>query len=531
MLVSLITGALILLLVWDFRRKRRRVSTFARSKISGPLSIPILGNGVQALTLKPENMIKRFGDFFIQYGNSFRIWILGECFMYTKDLKIFEAILTSNTLLKKGELYRYMSDFLNDGLLLSTGSKWTSRRKAVIPAFHYKCLEHFVDIMDRNSGIMVDKLRKVADGKTSIDLFKYVSLEALDVTTGKTSYTVNAPYILIYKYFFKSILETAMGVHVNAQNDPNCAYTKALKSVVYIESNRLGSLTMGFDWLFPLAAPLVYRRLQKDLRIMQDFTDKVIRERRAILDQSKADGTYRPLILGDEETGSKSKMALLDILLQASIDNKPLSDKDIREEVNVFIFAGDDTTTSGVSHALHVISRHPKVQECIYEELLSVLGPDPNTPVTQSLLLDLKYLECVIKETMRLYPPVPIFGRYIPEDLRVGDKTIPGDTSVLLMPYYVFRDAKYFPDPLTFKPERWLNVKEASLATYAYIPFSSGPKNCIGQKYAYLQIKTLISKVIRHYELLPLGADPNPTYTFILSSSSGYNVGLKPRKF
>ncbi|XP_016998141.2 probable cytochrome P450 4d21 [Drosophila takahashii] len=507
MLVSLIIGALILLLVWDFRRKRCRVATFERSKISGPLSIPILGNGVQALTLKPENMIKRFGKYFNQYGNNFRIWILGESYMYTKDLKVFEAILSSSTLLKKAELYRYMRDFLNDGLLLSTGRKWISRRKAVTPAFHYKCLEYFVDIMDRNSRIMVEKLRTVADGKTSIDLFKYVSLEALDVTT-----------------------ETAMGVHVNAQNDPNCAYTKALKSVVYIESNRMVSVFQRFDWLFPLAAPLVYRRLQRDLRIMQDFTDKVIRERRAILDQSKVDGTYRPLSLGDEETGSKSKMALLDILLQASIENKPLSDKDIREEVNVFIFAGDDTTTSGVSHALRVISRHPKVQQCIYEELLSVLGPDPNSPVTQSLLLDLKYLECVIKETMRLYPPVPIVGRYIPEDLRVGDKTIPGDTSVLLMPYYVFRDPKYFPDPLVFRPERWLNGKEASLPTYAYIPFSSGPKNCIGKKFAYLQIKTLISKVIRHYELLPLGADPNPTYTFILSSSTGCNIGLRPRK-
>ncbi|XP_044248873.1 probable cytochrome P450 4d21 [Drosophila takahashii] len=496
MWLSFSTAALILLLLWDFQRKRRRVATLARSKISGPLSIPILGNAGQAFTLKPEKMIQWLGNYFNQYGRSFRIWILGECHIFTKDLQMFEAILSSSTLLKKAEPYRYMIDFLNDGILLSTGSKWVARRKAILPAFHYKCLEKFLEIMDRNSGIMVEKLRELADGKTSIDLFKYVSLEALDVTT-----------------------ETAMGVHVNAQNDPNCAYTKALKSVVYIELSRIGSLSRGFDWLFPLAEPLVYRRLQKDIRIMQDFTNKVIRERRAILEQLKADGSYRPLSL----------LALLDILLQATIENKPLSDMDIREEVNSFIFAGDDTTTSGVCHALQVISRHPRVQKCIYEELLSVLGQDRNSPVIQSKLLELKYLECVIKETMRLYPPVPILGRYIPKDLQVGDTTIPGGTSIVLVPYYVLRDPKYFPDPLTFKPERWLNGKEASLAAYAYIPFSSGPKNCIGQKYSYLQMKTLISKVIRHYELLPLGEEPNPTYTFILSSSSGFNVGLRSR--
>lgn len=307
---------------------------------------------------------------------------------------------------------------------------------------------------------------------------------------------------------------------------------------------------MRYNWLFPLAAPLVYRRLQKDIAIMQDFTDKVIRERRTILERARADGTYKPLstltviltliiilynityfiVMGDDDIGGKAKMTLLDILLQATIDNKPLSDVDIREEVDVFIFAGDDTTTSGVSHALHAISRHPKVQECIYEELVSVLGPDPDASVTQTKLLELKYLDCVIKETMRLHPPVPILGRYIPEDLQIGEIIIPGNTSILLMPYYVYRDPEYFPDPLVFKPERWMDMKTTSnTPPLAYIPFSSGPKNCIGQKFANLQMKALISKVIRHYELLPLGADLKATYTFILSSSTGNNVGLKPR--
>jgi len=310
----------------------------------------------------------------------------------------------------------------------------------------------------------------------------------------------------------------------------------------------MSSVTQRYNWLFPLAAPFVYRRLQRDLRIMKDFTNKVIRERRAILERSKADGSYQPLskcnessinypkyiyyLLGleDDDIGRKPKMTLLDILLQATIDNKPLTDVDIREEVETFILAGDDTTTSVVSHALQVISRHPKEQECIYEELLAVLGQDPNTPVTQPQLLDLKYLDCVIKETMRLYPPVPILGRYIPKDLHVGDKTIPGNTSVVLIPYYVYRDPEYFPDPLTFKPERWMNGKEASLASFAYIPFSSGPKNCIGKKFANLEMKTFISKVMRHFELLPLGEELKATYTFVLSSSSGTNVGLRPRK-
>uniref|UniRef100_A0A6P4FNX8 Probable cytochrome P450 4d21 n=1 Tax=Drosophila rhopaloa TaxID=1041015 RepID=A0A6P4FNX8_DRORH len=142
-----------------------------------------------------------------------------------------------------------------------------------------------------------------------------------------------------------------------------------------------------------------------------------------------------------------------------------------------------------------------------------------------------KYLDCVIKETMRLHPPVPIIGRYIPNDVQIGEQTIPGNTNIFLMPYYVLRDPEYFPDPLTFKPERWMDGENASLPNFAYIPFSAGPKNCMGQKFANLQLKTLISKVIRHFELLTLGKELKATYTFILSSSSGNNVGLMPRCF
>jgi len=223
-------------------------------------------------------------------------------------------------------------------------------------------------------------------------------------------------------------------------------------------------------------------------------------------------------------------MALLDILLQSTINEKPLTDADIREEVDTFMFEGDDTTSSGVSHALYAIARHPKVQERIYEELQQVLGEDPHAPVTQSQLQDLKYLDCVIKETLRMYPPVPAIGRHTHKELKIGNKTIPPNTSIYLVLYFAHRDPDYFPDPLSFKPERFLNGEEESHENFAYVPFSAGPKNCIGQKFAVLEMKSLISKVLRFYELLPLGEELKPMMNFILRSASGINVGLRPRK-
>ncbi|KAH8300589.1 hypothetical protein KR018_011745, partial [Drosophila ironensis] len=103
---TLIVGALTLLLTWDFARKRQRVATFEKSKITGPLSVPVLGCGLQALHLGAENIIDWVGDKFERYGKTFRFWILNESLIYTKDLHHFEAILSSTTLLEKGQLYK-----------------------------------------------------------------------------------------------------------------------------------------------------------------------------------------------------------------------------------------------------------------------------------------------------------------------------------------------------------------------------------------------------------------------------------------
>ena len=113
-------------------------------------------------------------------------------------------------------------------------------------------------------------------------------------------------------------------------------------------------------------------------------------------------------------------MALLDVLLQSTINGAPLNNEDIREEVDTFMFEGHDTTTSGIAFALYLIARHPEVQQKLVDEITHVLGTDKNKPVGYRDLLELKYMEIVIKETLRLYPSVPVIGRQIMEDTVMG---------------------------------------------------------------------------------------------------------------
>ena len=113
-------------------------------------------------------------------------------------------------------------------------------------------------------------------------------------------------------------------------------------------------------------------------------------------------------------------MALLDVLLQSTVNGNALSNEDIREEVDTFMFEGHDTTTSGISFALYLIARHKEVQKKLVEEINEVIGTEKDKPVTYRELQDLKYMECVIKEAQRLYPSVPVIGREITQDTQVG---------------------------------------------------------------------------------------------------------------
>ncbi|XP_011296456.2 cytochrome P450 4d2 isoform X2 [Musca domestica] len=439
-----------------------------------------------------------------KYGDMYRVWILQQLAVFSSDPRDLEVILSSPQHITKNNLYELLHQWLGTGLLMSTGKKWHSRRKIITPTFHFKILEQFVEIFDQQSGVMVKKLSDKADGKSAINIFPVICSMALDI-----------------------IAETAMGVKINAQNNPNFPYVQAVFTVTNITTKRFINVWHRIDWIFRLTAPTEYKRLNESIRLMHQFTENIIMERRESLqktiDQNRS--------LEEDDLGQKKRMALLDVLLQSTINGAPLSNEDIREEVDTFMFEGHDTTTSGISFALYLIARHPDVQKKLMEEIVEVLGTDKERPVSLRDLGELKYLECVIKESLRLYPPVPMIGRYFTEDVEIRGKKIPAGTNFTMGFFVCLRNPKYFPDPDSFKPERFLVENGANIDPYAYIPFSAGPRNCIGQKFAVLEMKSTISKMLRHYELLPLGPDVRPMMNLILRSANGNHIGLKPRQY
>lgn len=189
--------------------------------------------------------------------------------------------------------------------------------------------------------------------------------------------------------------------------------------MVRIAHCRMFNAFLHYDFIFKLTR--MHREFQENLKVMDDFNNEIIAKRRKELEARRSEASP---VENEEDSlyfGKKRKMALMDILLQSEIDGKPLTDLEVREEVNTFMFAGHDTVSSALMFLFYNLAKHPEVQEKCVSEIRNILGTkEQPEEITYGKLADLHYLECVIKESLRIFPPVPMFGRESQEEIILG---------------------------------------------------------------------------------------------------------------
>jgi cytochrome P450 family 4 len=161
------------------------------------------------------------------------------------------------------------------------------------------------------------------------------------------------------------------------------------------------------------------RCIDKLLKIVHGFTDSVILKRREELMKTNESET-KTTDSDENNVEVKKKMAFLDILLKSTIDGKPLSNADIREEVDTFMSAGYETTSNALIFCLYNLAKYPEIQDKAFHEVRNVMGDDLNKSAVLSDLNEMNYLEMIIKETLRLYPPAPVFGRKLEENFELS---------------------------------------------------------------------------------------------------------------
>lgn len=241
------------------------------------------------------------------------------------------------------------------------------------------------------------------------------------------------------------------------------------------------------------------KHFAQKLNLLHEFTRKVIRQRKNQI-LGIADDTLQSTncnssgVNAANESEMRQRKAFLDLLLDQHLNGGDLTEEGIREEVDTFMFEGHDTTAMALSWIVFLLGHHPDVQEKLwpeidqlFDELQAEQSPESNcnsssstcnVQIPLSAVKDLPYLDCVVKEGLRLCPSVPFIGRRLHEDtvIPAGDRnyTVPAGTILYVFIYMLHRDPETFPSPETFNPDRFLPENNAGRNPFAFVPFSAG---------------------------------------------------------
>lgn len=460
--------------------------------IPGPRSDPIVGTLIDVLRNADELFYadrKRCKT----YSPIFKLWSFNLYLVSIVSPEDIELVLNNTIHNEKSHIYTFLHSWLGTGLLTSGGKKWQTRRKILTPAFHFSILQEFVNIFNRETENLVKVLEKECNRPYT------------DVVKPITEYTLY------------SLGETSLGVDLSKGNG---SYKKAIYDFGEIAIKR--TLQPWYHSQFVYNISSLSRKERTAVKELHDFSTKVIKDRKKLFSTD------------DQMSYShRKRLAMLDLLLKARNEGTAdIDDEGIREEVDTFMFEGHDTTSMGICFALMALANEEKIQEEILQEIHEILGDSDKAP-TYNELMEMKFMERCVKECLRLYPSVPFIARVAGEDIKTySGYTIPKGCDINIYIYDLHRSPKYWENPEKFDPDRFLPENIATRHPFAYLPFSAGSRNCIGQRFAILEIKAALCGILRKFKLIPVHSPQQIKYKtdLVLRPSGEVRVKFLPRK-
>ncbi|XP_077539168.1 cytochrome P450 4V2-like isoform X1 [Haemaphysalis longicornis] len=403
--------------------------------------------------------------------------------------KAVERLLTNNTNLNKAFLYNMLRPWMGNGVVLMEKEKWRSRRKDLSPAFYSRVVDAYAPAMNRRAREMVRRLDAMV-GNGFFDVLPAVRLAGFGI-----------------------LFETLLGVQIDEAEVQRMRQLEIYDEIGASVITRMLNPALWFDAIYNLTQ--ASKDFRRNNEFMHEYNQRIVKQRIA---------EYK---LG--KVGSDSKKSFLDILLHMHVVDGTLTEEEVKNEVTAILIGGFETTASSITFTLFLLGNHPEVQAKVQEEIDALFADDKDRDVTIEDIKQMKYLECVLKESMRLYPPVPIIARNVDEDMNVGEYTIPNGAVAVAPIYFIQRHPKFFDEPDKFVPERFLETKEKN--PFMYIPFSVGFRNCLGQKFANLEDKILLTQIMRRFtvtsklrmEELQLSIE------VVLKATQGIEIELHPR--
>jgi cytochrome P450 len=470
---------------------------------STPLSLPLI-----------HNLCKIYPDIF-------RFWVFGPFRVFfarpsivVTDPNLIQQLLLDRTkaskLIKERRVYHIMDALVGNSILsLSDGPKWKHQRKIITPAFSQTFLE------DAN--------------KTVAHLLYSEAFPSLEREGGTTE-------VLEWSTRVASEVLGLVGFSRSFDGFPDASSSDPQKTVSLFDNFNSLLKTMYhrvlsppfIEWL-PTKENWEFAKARSQLN---NIISRIVRER--LVEEDQFDTATASTSATAEKDGIRFKKHkdLLSYMMLKDEDGSRLSHQELFGNVRMFLFAGHDTSAATLAYALWELASHSEMQERLHQEVDEMFSKEPPPDSDDFMvipaykkIMQLQYLDAVVKETLRLHPPAAI-AREVIEDITLEKEggqtyTIPEGASIYIIPYYTQRLEPYFENPDDFRPERFLNadgsISSNAMRNPSYYPFSIGPRNCVGQPLATMELKTVLVHLIHRFVIRPNSKSTAPLPVMLMN--------------
>jgi cytochrome P450 len=411
-----------------------------------------------------------------EYGDLVYFRVAGQhMYLVNHPDYVREVLVTNQGNFMKSRALQRAKILLGEGLLTSEGQQHLRQRRLVQPAFHRERLAGYAQAMSETAMRWRER---------------WIAGSTLDIAMEMPQLTLS----IVAKTLFSADVQSEA-------SEIGVAMTTVLQM--------FRMLLLPFsEYMEKLPLPYV-RRFEKARTKLDSLIYQLVRERRK----------------SGQDTGD-----LLSMLLFAQDEEKQdsgMTDVQVRDEALTLFLAGHETTANALTWSWYLLSQHPEVERRLHAEIDEVLaGGAPGFADVPRL----PYTEMVFSESLRLYPPAWGIGRMAKSDFELGDVCIPAKSICIMSPFLIHRDARWFPDPEKFDPERWTPEARESRPKFAYFPFGGGARVCIGERFAWMEGVILLAAIAQKWRLrLAPGQKVEPLPLITLRVKNGLRMIAEPR--
>uniref|UniRef100_A0A669EWQ2 unspecific monooxygenase n=1 Tax=Oreochromis niloticus TaxID=8128 RepID=A0A669EWQ2_ORENI len=415
--------------------------TFKRLGVPGPSPIPFFGT-----MLKYRKGFFNFDEeCYKKYGKMWGIFDGRQPVLCITDPAMIKTILIK-------ECYSFFTNRRNfrlngplyDAVSIAEDDQWRRIRSVLSPSFTSGRLKEMFDIMKQHSTVLISSMKKKADKDEPLELKEFFGPYSMDVVTS-----------------------TAFSVDIDSLNNPSDPFVTNIKKMLKFDLFSPILLAVGKVFILIHEATFDYHSCSQTVFV--DFQTRV---------------DFLQLMI-DSQQNNDSKQ------------DKGLTDHEILSQAMIFLFAGYETTSSSLTFLSYNLATNPRVMKKLQEEVDATF---PNkAPIQYQELMQMEYLDCVINESLRLFPIASRLERVAKASVEINGFVIPKGMVVMVPTWPMHRDPEIWPEPEKFKPERFSKENKETIDPYIYMPFGAGPRNCIGMRFALVVMKLAIVEILQRY--------------------------------